>query len=167
MLTLAYNNAQWEHYLVAGDTIFLSSFDGFGNFHVTEEQLSFPSSAGCGSANCAHWLTTAKRGFSLWMKLSLDVLLTIPHCWGHFQENRKENAEKERLEMTKCFDHLDLVGEWLWLKIYIKSYQCSIFRQSFLIFCFELSLFWNLPTFWKMKENGSCQTTRERTLKPK
>lgn len=57
--------------------------------------------------------------------------------------------------------------EWLWLKIYIKSFQSNISRQSFLIFCFELSLFWNLPTFWKMKENGSCQTTRERTLKPK
>lgn len=129
--------------------------------------VEFPQLSWLWSANCAHWLTTAKRGFSLWMKLSLDVFLTIPHCWGHFQENRKENAEKERLEMTKCFDHLDLVGEWLWLKIHIKSFQCSIFRQSFLIFCFELSLFWNLPTFWKMKENGSCQTTRERTLKPK
>lgn len=94
-------NYRWHH---------LSQFCWwFGELSSNRRAVEFPQPSWLCSANCAYWLTTPKQGFSLWMKLSLDALLTIPHCWGHFQENRKENAEKERLEMTKCFDHLDSV----------------------------------------------------------
>lgn len=158
MFTLAYILCQLRT-LILGDSSFLSSVASFRNTTEDQESSYFPPTQLGGAVPTAPCL----MAYHSWARIqSLDE--DAPWCPPWLLEGRKM---LERLEMTKCFYHLYSFGEWLWLKIYIKSFQSGILKQSFLIFCFELSLFWHLPTFRKMKGSGSCQTTSERTLKPK
>lgn len=72
------------------------------------------------------------------MKLSLDALLIIPLCWGHFQENRKENVEKEGLEKTKCSDHL--VNSFGW-KYTSNNFSPAFLDKAFWSFVFNCRYF--------------------------